>query len=586
MKNIGNIAYTLGIGVFAAAALAVSPVSAGDGHEGHDHSKPGAHALETSSVRYDAGKAPAAATTESALETSSVKYGGGQAPAAKAEPGHEGHDHAKTPETANAHSAPAAEPGHEGHDHAKPQVSKVEPGHEGHDHAKSPEPKAGAQGHSGAPTEEKEVKIDGLVEEKARIETVYDTVKANGTVSYHPDHYARVTALVPGRVKKLSAMPGDRVEKGAELAVLESIEIFNAKSEFLKNLNRYEVALAKYETVMRMGEMGAFTQKNVEEASSSLVEARSQLEKARIAVEAASRKHERIKKLVGTGVSSRSELEAAESELRNASVELEAAKARFENIERSANRVEKMSETRISLRRETADIQTEFNEARLGFLYSMNYLKTIGIDCDMMNGCAAHDTGSFSLRAPIHGTVLEHNVFIGSSVDTQTAVMTIGDMDTVAVDIDIYESDYSRVARGMRVTVEAPGGKTEGRIVFLSNQIDQSARTLKARAYADGASGFLKAGAFVDCGIIVGERSGAVTIPAKAIVDDGGRSLVFVKCGKSYDKVYVKTGARQGDRVEVLEGLDGSSVVVTVGNYQLFNMGLSGKLELSCDGCK
>jgi len=434
---------------------------------------------------------------------------------------------------------------------------------------------------------EAEIKIDGLQEEPVKIETVYETVKSNGTVKFHPEHYAKVAALVPGKLKQMKVKLGDRVKKGQEIAVIESIDIFNAKVEYLKNLNKYEVMLSKYENIVKMGELGSFTQKNVEEAKSALSDSKSQHDKSQIALSTAQKKYERIKKLFDSGISSRSELEAADNELKSAAIEYESSKSKLDNIEKSLSRVEKLSDSKISLKKEVGDIQTEFFEARQNFDVSQKYLAMVGVECDPNTGCKIHELGTFSIYSPIDGMVIEQLAAIGASIDTQNPVMCIGDYDKVIADIDIYENDCQKVSAGQTVEIEsAMKIPVIGNIIYISNQLEPNTRTLKARAEISENAELLKIGEFINCEILVSERPNAVTIPQKALVEDGDRQLVFVKCGKTYDKTYVKTGYRFMDKVEIKEGLAAGNIVVTVGNQQLFNMALSSKLELSCDSCK
>jgi len=61
-----------------------------------------------------------------------------------------------------------------------------------------------------------------------------------------------------------------------------------------------------------------------------------------------------------------------------------------------------------------------------------------------------------------------------------------------------------------------------------------------------------------------------LTVPATALVDADGKSLLFVQTGKTYDPVFVQTGASQGDRVVVTEGIDPTDDVVTSGALSLY----------------
>ena len=61
-----------------------------------------------------------------------------------------------------------------------------------------------------------------------------------------------------------------------------------------------------------------------------------------------------------------------------------------------------------------------------------------------------------------------------------------------------------------------------------------------------------------------------LTVPSTALVDADGKSLLFVQTEKTYDPVFVETGANQGDRVVVNEGIDPNDDVVISGALSLY----------------
>lgn len=61
-----------------------------------------------------------------------------------------------------------------------------------------------------------------------------------------------------------------------------------------------------------------------------------------------------------------------------------------------------------------------------------------------------------------------------------------------------------------------------------------------------------------------------LTVPATAVVDANGKPLLFVQTETTYDPVYVETGANQGDRVVVTEGIDPTDDVVISGALSLY----------------
>jgi cation efflux system membrane fusion protein len=61
-----------------------------------------------------------------------------------------------------------------------------------------------------------------------------------------------------------------------------------------------------------------------------------------------------------------------------------------------------------------------------------------------------------------------------------------------------------------------------------------------------------------------------LTVPSTALVDANGKPLLFVQTESTYDPVYVQTGADQGDRVVVSEGIDPTDDVVSSGALSLY----------------
>ncbi len=61
-----------------------------------------------------------------------------------------------------------------------------------------------------------------------------------------------------------------------------------------------------------------------------------------------------------------------------------------------------------------------------------------------------------------------------------------------------------------------------------------------------------------------------LTVPVTAVVDAKGQPLLFVQTETTYDPVIVETGASEGDRVVVTEGIDPTDDVVISGALSLY----------------
>jgi multidrug efflux pump subunit AcrA (membrane-fusion protein) len=70
--------------------------------------------------------------------------------------------------------------------------------------------------------------------------------------------------------------------------------------------------------------------------------------------------------------------------------------------------------------------------------------------------------------------------------------------------------------------------------------------------------------------LALGEPRQALVVPASAILDLAGVPVVYVQLGgETFEEHAVRTGTRDGDRIEILSGLAAGDRVVTVGAYQV-----------------
>jgi multidrug efflux pump subunit AcrA (membrane-fusion protein) len=72
-------------------------------------------------------------------------------------------------------------------------------------------------------------------------------------------------------------------------------------------------------------------------------------------------------------------------------------------------------------------------------------------------------------------------------------------------------------------------------------------------------------------------RPAAISVPLSAVLDDGGKSVVFVADGNNYTKKEVTLGLKSEDRVEIVQGLKAGDKVVTKGNYLLMEQSKGGE---------
>jgi len=184
----------------------------------------------------------------------------------------------------------------------------------------------------------------------------------------------------------------------------------------------------------------------------------------------------------------------------------------------------------------------------------------------------------FSLNSPIEGIVIERNATLGASVDTSATLFKIIDISRVWIDANVFEKDLERVRNGqeVRLTVPAfPEAKFSGRVIFVSSVVEPDSRTVKVRTEVTNIGDRLKPDMFANVEIVTDLNRSAISIPQSAVLDEGGKSVVFVADGNSYKKKIVTAGIKGNDRVEILDGLSAGDKVVIKGNYLLLQQSKS-----------
>ena len=143
---------------------------------------------------------------------------------------HDGHDHAKKPET------PPHSEDHKEHPERKEDAQDTH-GHEGHEH--------GEQGHE----EEQMVRLSEARQKELGIEvavaepgSLKNHLALSGTIALNTDRLVHLVPRMPGIVREVRKNLGDTVQAGEVVAVIESRELAEAKAAYLAAGERLTLA--------------------------------------------------------------------------------------------------------------------------------------------------------------------------------------------------------------------------------------------------------------------------------------------------------------------------------------------------------
>ncbi len=178
---------------------------------------------------------------------------------------------------------------------------------------------------------------------------------------------------------------------------------------------------------------------------------------------------------------------------------------------------------------------------------------------------------SYSIQSLIQGTVVARHLTLGEEVSQETLVFTVANLDTVWVDLSVYQSDQARVRVGNRVRILADRDHVSGlqRIAYVSPILDRKTRTATARVILPNPDRRWKPGLFVTGEVVVDSKRAAVAVPRSAIQTLDGLPVVFVLDGDRFTPRPVRKGLSDQDRIEILEGLSVGESYAARGSFLL-----------------
>jgi membrane fusion protein (multidrug efflux system) len=161
----------------------------------------------------------------------------------------------------------------------------------------------------------------------------------------------------------------------------------------------------------------------------------------------------------------------------------------------------------------------------------------------------------------------------GQYLKVQTPVMVLVDIDPLRVRLKVPEKIAGFIAaeQPVSVSVEAYPGRTfAGKVSRISPAVDTETRTLELEALLDNREGLLRPGFFAKARIASAQVDSVLTVPHQAVRYVFGVYKVFTVDDGTAREMEVKLGERNGEEVEILEGLkDAQKIAVPLEGGEL-----------------
>lgn len=190
------------------------------------------------------------------------------------------------------------------------------------------------------------------------------------------------------------------------------------------------------------------------------------------------------------------------------------------------------------------------------------------------------------LRAPFSGRAGIVTLSPGAYVNAGMAVVTLQQLDPVYIDFHTPQRNLGEIRVGQRVALALdafPDRVFEATLSAIDPKVDGDTRNVRIEATAANPDGALVPGMFVNVSVDVGEQTRQLTLPQSAITFNPYGETVFIVTEsdeKNADgtpgppvaqQAFVTTGARRGDQIAILGGIEDGTEVVTSGQLKLKN---------------
>lgn len=182
--------------------------------------------------------------------------------------------------------------------------------------------------------------------------------------------------------------------------------------------------------------------------------------------------------------------------------------------------------------------------------------------------------GGIELRAPIGGVLARVQAAQGAPVEAGDLLFHIVDRRELWLELHVSDADAPRLASPSGVAIELPGVDEPlvfrigdgARLVGVGQLIDPISRSLPVIIAMADPDPRLRINQRVQARLYTGQIRQTLSVPATAVLRDSGQSVVYIMVsGESFSRRPVRLGDRDGDRIEVLEGLAEGERIVSRG---------------------
>ncbi len=344
----------------------------------------------------------------------------------------------------------------------------------------------------------------------------------------YPLQQAAIVPKITAPVKQFYVKRGAKVRKGQLLATLENKDLAAAKED---SKGVFQQAEAQYVTSTSAG-----LPEEIQKATADEQNSREQYE-------AQKKLYESRQELFKQGALPRKDLDQAAVALTQARTQDEIAKRHLQSL----NSIVKQ-QTLKGYEGQLSSAKGKYMGAEAQYSYS-------------------------EIRSPIDGVVTDRPLYPGEMPAAGTPLITVMDVSSVTARAHIPQKEAALLKVGDAASIEVPGLEkpAEGKVTLVSPALDPNSTTVEVWVQAKNAKLQLKPGSSVRISAVSETVKDALQLPAAAVLTaaDGATTVMVIGPDQKAHQTAVKTGIKQEDNIQIVEGLKQGQSVVLRGAYGL-----------------
>jgi cobalt-zinc-cadmium efflux system membrane fusion protein len=238
-------------------------------------------------------------------------------------------------------------------------------------------------------------------------------------------------------------------------------------------------------------------------------------------------------------------------------------------------RLRKLAEQQAIPSKTLFEMEHLLQEQQLDAAKARQRLINLGFSAEQIEKFVAdNDThAEMAVTAPWHGVLVQRHAVEGEAVSSNVPLFAVADLATMWVHLSAYESDLGKIHLEQPLSFVPDGldGEVfEGRVTWISPEVDPQTRTIEVRGELTNTRDALRANMFGKGRLLSRSNATATVVPSSAVQSHEGHYIVLVHSRPNeYEARRVSIGIKSKDGWEVTSGLRPGEKIVTAGSFLL-----------------